>query len=151
LAARSSTFVDFDIIKHRVYAGLGGQSVLLQAPDEYLVRLIAPAALGHETIPDLDVVRGNLPTYGFSPSEDFILRRGWMLQDPHAKLVIFNAKVLAAPVIEGLTEIIDEICMQLPRGMQANLRDQAREINKAADGFIGAEETRDEGHGREDR
>jgi hypothetical protein len=74
-----------------------------------------------------------------------------MLQHPHAKLVIFNTEILAAPVIEGLTEIIDEICMQLARGMQANLRDQAREVNKAADGFIGAKETRDEGHEREDR
>jgi hypothetical protein len=74
-----------------------------------------------------------------------------MLQYPDSKVVVLNAEVLAAPVIEGLTEIIDEICMQLARGMLANLRDQAREVNKAADGFIGAEETRNEGHGREDR
>jgi hypothetical protein len=32
--------------------------------------------------------------------------------------------------------------------MQADLRDQAGKIHETADGFIGAEETRDEGHGR---
>jgi hypothetical protein len=41
--------------------------------------------------------------------------------------------------------------MQLTSGVQTNLRDQAREIHETADGFVGAEETRNEGHGRDDR
>jgi hypothetical protein len=35
--------------------------------------------------------------------------------------------------------------------MQADLGDQAGEIHETTDGFVRAEETRDEGHGREDR
>jgi hypothetical protein len=35
--------------------------------------------------------------------------------------------------------------------MQADLRDQARKIHEATDGVVGAEETRNDGHGGEDR
>jgi hypothetical protein len=31
--------------------------------------------------------------------------------------------------------------------MQADLRDQARKVYETTDGFVGAEETRNEGHG----
>jgi hypothetical protein len=41
--------------------------------------------------------------------------------------------------------------MQLTGGVQADLGDQAGEIHETADGFVGAEETRNEGHGWEDR
>jgi hypothetical protein len=33
--------------------------------------------------------------------------------------------------------------------MQADLRDETRQIQETTDGFVGAEETRNEGHGRE--
>jgi len=35
--------------------------------------------------------------------------------------------------------------------MQAELGDQARKIHETTDGFVGTEETRNEGHGRDDR
>jgi hypothetical protein len=41
--------------------------------------------------------------------------------------------------------------VQLTGGVQADLGDQTGEIYETADGFIGTEETRNEGHGREDR
>jgi hypothetical protein len=41
--------------------------------------------------------------------------------------------------------------VKLTGGMQADLRDQAGKIDETTDGVVGAEETRNEGHGGEDR
>jgi hypothetical protein len=40
-----------------------------------------------------------------------------------------------------------EVGMQLAGGVQADLGDETRQIDETADGFVGAEETRDDGHG----
>jgi hypothetical protein len=37
--------------------------------------------------------------------------------------------------------------MQLTGRVQADLRDQARKVDETTDGFVGAEETRNDGHG----
>jgi hypothetical protein len=74
-----------------------------------------------------------------------------MLQHPDAKVIILDAEILTATVIEGLAEVVHEVGMQLTSGVQPDLGDQAREIHEATDGFIRAEETRNEGHGGEDR
>ena len=79
------------------------------------------------------------------------MRRGGILQHPDAEVVVLDAEILAAAIVEGLAEVVHEVRMQLARGMQADLGDQTRKINEAADGFVGAEESRDDGHGREDR
>jgi hypothetical protein len=69
-----------------------------------------------------------------------------VLEHPDAQLIVGDPEVLAAAVIEGLTQVIDEIRMELPRRMQAEFGDQARQVDEAADGIIGAKQARDGRH-----
>ena len=70
-----------------------------------------------------------------------------MLQHPDTQVIVADPEVLTATVVERLTEVVDEVRVELAHGVKANLGEQARQVDETADGFIGTEEAGDDGHG----
>ena len=92
------------------------------------MRIIAPASLGHEGIPNLDL----------------LLRRSLaMLDDPvpsllvgkprfhsHDKLLVLDLQKRAAAMVKALSQILDVILTELARGMQTDLLDHTEKIDQ---------------------
>ena len=133
----SSPLVGIDIVEHRLDLVAVLEPALFLAADQDLVRLIAPSALAHKSIPDLNLLGGRLRTTLHSPSPDPFIIETFLHFG--RQILVRNTEKLTAAVIETLPKIGNTVLCQLTGGMETDLLYHAGKVNKPMDRDVGAE------------
>jgi hypothetical protein len=129
-----SAFIEIDELEHCLH-GAGWQADFGEALVQSLRAGIAPAALGHERVPDLDFVVGGLAAMRKCPLEQFLIVAA-LECFPFERRVIDFEKVAAARIkirVRGHSAGGSPAFGQFPLLKQPNLVQHATEVNNPFD------------------
>ena len=105
--------------------------------------VVAPAALRHKLIPNLDLLLSWSPPLVKTPGQDLFI--GAAAEDPLRKGIVLDVEKSRAAGIEPGPDLRAHIIFlwQFAGGMQTDLVEHASEVNHPADLFVRTAQTRD--------
>src|ERR1019366_81356 len=143
-----AAFVKINVVEHR-HDGFCLEAALGDALAEAPTGLVAPAALHHETIPNVALLVGARAAALVAPREELLVVNAAV---QHARLQFGEThpqKSTAARVEHArfaVAEIRDVVRRKFSSGVEPDFVEHAAEIDQAADFGVGTAETGDVGH-----
>src|SRR5581483_4069976 len=129
-----AAFIEIDIIENRLHIGAIFKTAFAQPALQNLGRFIVPAALPHELVPDLDLLVRWFAAMLEAPFENFLVAAAFL----HARddRRVFDPQKVNDASIKADAEILLKIRGQLPRCVQTDFVEHAREVKNAAHFFM---------------